>query len=136
VHQKTPAFAIVVILEASKMMRVRFEPINNSESAFSALDSLFKSNFMPPFAPSKSSSLKRKANSRFLPVKKARIQQYNIDDLPWKSVSRPSETGLDGDDGILELEEVEGVEVVYEDTSSGRVAKFNVGSPSSHIIQC
>ena len=83
---------------------------------------------MPPFAPSKSASLKRKAISKFLPVKKARIQQHNIDDLPWKSVSRPSETGLDGDDGILELEEVDGVEVVYENTSSGRVVKFNVGS--------
>lgn len=41
-------------------------------------------------------------------------------------MARPMETGLDGDDGILELEEVEGVEIVYEDTGKGRVAKFKV----------
>lgn len=49
-----------------------------------------------------------------------------MDGLPWKAVNRPSDTGLDGDDGILELEEVENVEVVYEDTEGGRVMKFNV----------
>lgn len=37
------------------------------------------------------------------------------------------EAGLGGDDGILELEEVDGVEVVYETTESGRVARFQVG---------
>lgn len=33
---------------------------------------------------------------------------------------------LDVDDGILELEELDNVQVVYEDTADGRVAKFNV----------
>lgn len=33
---------------------------------------------------------------------------------------------MGGDDGVLELEEVEGVEVVYETTEGGRVVKFNV----------
>lgn len=33
---------------------------------------------------------------------------------------------MDGDDGILDLEEVDDVEVVYEQTDAGRVLKFNV----------
>ncbi|KAG2143014.1 ATP-dependent RNA helicase [Suillus clintonianus] len=63
--------------------------------------------------------------------KRLKIQPTSLDGLPWKAVHRPSETGLDGDDGILELEEVENVEVVYEDTEGGRVMKFNVLEPSS-----
>lgn len=56
-----------------------------------------------------------------------------MDGLPWKAVRRPSETGLDGDDGILELEEVENVEVVYEDTEGGRVMRFNVSGRTHDI---
>ena len=33
---------------------------------------------------------------------------------------------MDGDDGILDLEEVDNVEVVFEQTDTGRVVKFNV----------
>ena len=51
---------------------------------------------------------------------------HTAEDLPWKKVSRPLVTGLGGDDGILEVEEVEGVEVVYEETERGRVARFTV----------
>ncbi|KAF9010036.1 P-loop containing nucleoside triphosphate hydrolase protein [Cyathus striatus] len=60
--------------------------------------------------------------------KKAKIlhQAATTEELPWKKVVRPIEAGLGGDDGILEFEEVEGVEVVYEETNGGRVAKFNV----------
>lgn len=58
--------------------------------------------------------------------KKVKIQHRTTSDLPWKTVSRPVEAGLDGDDGILDLEEVEGIEVVYEDIEGGRVARFNV----------
>ncbi|KIK99198.1 hypothetical protein PAXRUDRAFT_823034 [Paxillus rubicundulus Ve08.2h10] len=58
--------------------------------------------------------------------KKVKLQYASLDDLPWKSVSRPVETGLDGDDGILELEEVDDVEIVHEETDGGRVVKFNV----------
>lgn len=42
--------------------------------------------------------------------------------LRWKKVSRPSQAGygaLDHEGGILELEEVEGVEVVYEEVEGG-----------------
>jgi ATP-dependent RNA helicase DDX24/MAK5 len=68
--------------------------------------------------------LQEKGSSR----KKAKVRHHTADDLPWKAVTRPQEAGLDGDDGILELEEVDGVEVVYEDTEGGRVARFNVFS--------
>ena len=85
---------------------------------------------LPRMAPPdtfKSSTFKRKLNTKLLASRKrAKIQHHNADDLPWKAVSRPVQTGLSGDDGILELEEVDGVEVVYENTSAGRVVKFNV----------
>ncbi len=45
---------------------------------------------------------------------------------PGRLSSGPFEAGVGGDDGILELEEVEDVEVVYEETEKGRVARFNV----------
>ena len=45
------------------------------------------------------------------------------------------ETGLDGDDGILELEEVDNVEVVYEEEDGGKVIKFNVRSRSLQLLQ-
>ncbi|KAI5887142.1 DEAD-domain-containing protein [Schizophyllum commune H4-8] len=71
---------------------------------------------------------KRKASSKKAEGsrKKTKIVHKNPDDLPWKTVKRPVVAGLDGDDGILELEEVEDVEVVYEETEGGRVARFNV----------
>ncbi|TFY76800.1 hypothetical protein EWM64_g7209, partial [Hericium alpestre] len=73
-------------------------------------------------------SLKRKKQ---IPValasrKKAKAQHRTASDLPWKTVSRAHEAGLDIDEGILELEEVDNVEVVYEETEAGRVARFNV----------
>ena len=74
----------------------------------------------------KRKALKRKRNAGLASNKKPRIDR-NLENLPWKQSRRPLETGLDADDGILELEEVEGVEVVYEITDSGRVAKFRVG---------
>jgi ATP-dependent RNA helicase DDX24/MAK5 len=57
-----------------------------------------------------------------LPRKKAKI---HLDNLPWKTVATPN-TGLDGDEGIMGLEEVEGVQVIYEDTDAGRTVKFKV----------
>ena len=76
---------------------------------------------------SSKSAIKRKLSSKLTSSrKKQKIQHRNADDLPWKTVKRLAESGLGGDDGILELEEVEGVEVVYETTDGGRVVKFNV----------
>lgn len=76
-------------------------------------------------APAPKTTLKRKLKGSTPSRKKSKV---TLDGLPWKTVSRPKETGLDGDDGILDLEEVDNVEVVYEETESGRVAKFNVSS--------
>lgn len=76
-------------------------------------------------------ALKRKSkSSKQLSRKRQRKNVESIDDLPWKSVSRPTATGFDGDDGILMLEEVEDVEVVYEETETGKVAKFKVHTMS------
>ncbi|KAG6335504.1 hypothetical protein ID866_3576 [Astraeus odoratus] len=77
---------------------------------------------MPTKATSKS-GLKRRATPK-LDSSRKRIKSScsSVDGLPWKTVTGP----LDGDDGILELEEVDDVEVVYEDTEQGRVFKFNV----------
>jgi ATP-dependent RNA helicase DDX24/MAK5 len=47
-----------------------------------------------------------------------------MNDLPWRSVKGPRKTDL-GED-MLEVEEVEDVEVIYEETAAGRVAKFRV----------
>ncbi|KAH7912169.1 ATP-dependent RNA helicase [Hygrophoropsis aurantiaca] len=82
---------------------------------------------------SKSSTLKRKPIPIKGPVvKKFKVQTASLDGLPWKSITRPQDTGLDGDDGILELEEVEDVEVVYEETTGGKVVKFNVHERPEH----
>ena len=49
------------------------------------------------------------------------------DDLPWKKVSKPREADLGtGMDGFLELEEVDDVDIVFEETDTGRVVKFKV----------
>ena len=70
---------------------------------------------------------KRKSNAtKQLPRKKRRKDVESIDDLRWKAVSRSTAAGFEADDGILMLEEVEGVEVVYEDTTAGKIAKFKV----------
>ncbi|KAJ8585683.1 ATP-dependent RNA helicase [Rhizopogon salebrosus TDB-379] len=80
--------------------------------------------------PKKLAPVKRKAKSGpSASRKRLKSQVSSVDGLPWKAVNRPSDTGLDGDDGILELEEVENVEVMYEDTEGGRVMKFNVLEP-------
>jgi ATP-dependent RNA helicase DDX24/MAK5 len=79
---------------------------------------------------------KRKAqNSSKSTRKRAKLQATAaVDRLPWKSVSHHRTAGeLDDDDGILELEEVDNVQVVYQETTEGRVAKFNVSGIVSQI---
>ncbi|KAI0087341.1 DEAD-domain-containing protein [Irpex rosettiformis] len=59
--------------------------------------------------------------------KKTKTVHLTASDLPWKTVKSRQEAGLHSDmDGMMELEEVEGVEVVYEENAGGRVAKFKV----------
>lgn len=75
----------------------------------------------------KSITKKRKhAQSTLSSRKRPRKEVTSVNDLPWKSISRPNAFGFEGDDGILELEEVDDVEIVYEETENGRVAKFKV----------
>ena len=71
-------------------------------------------------------ALKRKIKPAAHPSrKKAKTQHLTADDLPWKAISHRHEAGLDNAlEGMMELEEVEGVEVVYEDTENGKVVKF------------
>ncbi|CAK5274662.1 unnamed protein product [Mycena citricolor] len=78
-------------------------------------------------APKRLAGSKRKLRGQSEPGKKrVKIQHKNADSLPWKVVARPIETGMSGDDGILELEEVDDVEVFYEETEAGRKITFNV----------
>ena len=82
---------------------------------------------MGTLGTTKKIGLKRKGTAKMsLPRKKAKFQHRSADDLPWKSVSRPSEAGIGFDDGILDFEEVAGVEVIYETTDGGKFIKFNV----------
>jgi ATP-dependent RNA helicase DDX24/MAK5 len=48
-----------------------------------------------------------------------------MNDLPWQSVKGTQDVDI-GEADMFELEEVEDVEVIYEDTAVGRVAKFRV----------
>ena len=58
--------------------------------------------------------------------KKRKTTHVALDDLSWRPVVPARTAGFDLDEGLLELEEAEGVEVVYEQTANGRVAKFLV----------
>lgn len=82
------------------------------------------------------SSLKRKIRSGIKHSTKTRKKaktdsgsSATIDSLPWKTLSHAGAFGDAGDDGILELEEVENVQVVYEETPEGRVVIFKVRRP-------
>ena len=85
-------------------------------------DSSFTISFQERGSPSTRKKQKRVVNS--------------LNDLAWKSVSRPGKLGFEGDDGILELEEVEDVEVVYEETENGKVVKFKVRKSSPCESKC
>jgi ATP-dependent RNA helicase DDX24/MAK5 len=81
------------------------------------------------------SELKRATKSR----KKAKTQSGSlatVDALPWQTLSHTGVQGSAYDDGILELEEVDNVQVVYEQTSEGRVATFKVCSPRRQSGAC
>ena len=65
---------------------------------------------------------KRKTSHSSFPRKRTKVK--HVSDLPWRTVSHDFEAGVDIDEGILELEEVDGVEVEYEATEGGRVARF------------
>ncbi|KAH7103887.1 DEAD-domain-containing protein [Auriculariales sp. MPI-PUGE-AT-0066] len=76
-----------------------------------------------------SRSLKRKARGHRFPAAK-RTKRATLHELAWRSVARPSEAGLDEYGDVLELEEVEGVDVIYEGDGDFKVAKFQVAESS------
>ncbi len=60
-------------------------------------------------------------------AKRVKTKHVSADDLPWKKVTKPREADLgSGLDGFLELEEIEDVDVVFEETDGGRVVHFAV----------
>lgn len=79
-----------------------------------------------------STGLKRKLKSRLTSSrKKPKTKHLTSDELPWKTVATPKEAGIASDlDGILGLEEVDDVEVVYEETEGGKVIRFKVNTLS------
>ncbi|KAI0281809.1 P-loop containing nucleoside triphosphate hydrolase protein [Russula aff. rugulosa BPL654] len=62
--------------------------------------------------------------------KKRKTAHVSLDSLSWRPVVRAHTAGIELDDGLLDLEEVEGVQVEYEQTANGRVAKFLVNESS------
>lgn len=74
---------------------------------------------------SKSSNKKLKPSTVKAVVEVPRITR-KIGGLPWKNIVLPSELGFDEDGGLLELDEVEGVQVLY---GSGLVT-FTVSLPT------
>ncbi|KAF8505085.1 ATP-dependent RNA helicase [Hysterangium stoloniferum] len=84
---------------------------------------------------------KPKKNHVVVPkVKKSHVKslsstQVAVDDLPWKSVCTQDigEFGDNGEGGMMGLEEVEGVEVVYGEGKEGRIVGFRVIEPSNKM---
>ena len=71
----------------------------------------------------------RHPRDTFAPSKSQKRQLESLDALPWKRISSrhfPEAGGSEEDGGMLELDEVSDVEVVYEETEGGKVARFRV----------
>lgn len=80
-----------------------------------------------PSSSSSSSKLHTASTSK-LPTKFRNAAPSALD---WKNIHLPGELGFDEDGGLLELDEIEGVDVVYED---GRV-QFKVTDTLSSYFQ-
>ncbi|KAI0822985.1 DEAD-domain-containing protein [Trametes gibbosa] len=76
--------------------------------------------------------MKRKTKASASSIaKRVKTKHVTADDLQWKKTSQPREADLGtGLDGFLELEEVEDVDVVYEETDGGRLVRFKVHGPT------
>ncbi|TFY71035.1 hypothetical protein EVG20_g1974 [Dentipellis fragilis] len=86
------------------------------------------SNIAAPMAGANKSLLGRKRSAPTTSsAASAKRKKLSTNELPWKAVARSAEDDIDFDEGILGLEEVDDVEVVYEEMpGGGRVARFNV----------
>ncbi|OCH86850.1 DEAD-domain-containing protein [Obba rivulosa] len=74
---------------------------------------------------------KRKPNQPGISRKKAKLTHLTAGDLPWKTVPRPREAEFGADyEDLLDLEEVDDVEVLYEETDAGRVVRFMASAAS------
>ncbi|RPD61282.1 DEAD-domain-containing protein [Lentinus tigrinus ALCF2SS1-6] len=66
-------------------------------------------------------------------AKRIKTKHVSTDELSWKKVTKPREADLGtGLDGFLELEEIEDVDVVYEETDVGRVVHFQTKEYEPH----
>ncbi|KAH9899306.1 DEAD-domain-containing protein [Cubamyces lactineus] len=79
-------------------------------------------------APSEKAGLKRKTKPSASSIaKRVKMKHVTADDLQWKKTAKSREADLGtGLEGFLDLEEVDDVDVVYEETESGKVARFQV----------
>ncbi|KAL7277303.1 hypothetical protein ACG7TL_009159 [Trametes sanguinea] len=60
-------------------------------------------------------------------AKRVKTKHVTAEDLQWKKTAKPREADLGtGLEGFLDLEEVDDVDVVYEETEAGKVARFKV----------
>ena len=83
-------------------------------------------------ALSEKGGLKRKTKPSASSIaKRVKTKHVTADDLQWKKTAKPREADLGtGLEGFLDLEEVDDVDVVYEETESGKVARFKVSNLS------
>ncbi|KZS98247.1 DEAD-domain-containing protein [Sistotremastrum niveocremeum HHB9708] len=58
--------------------------------------------------------------------KHKKSRYLTADELPWKKVARSSAAGVGENEGMLLLEEIDGVDVVYEGSGEGKVVRFNM----------
>ncbi|KAI9067845.1 DEAD-domain-containing protein [Trametes sanguinea] len=69
---------------------------------------------------------KTKPSASSIP-KRVKTKHVTAEDLQWKKTVKPREADLGtGLEGFLDLEEVDDVDVVYEETEAGKVARFKV----------
>jgi ATP-dependent RNA helicase DDX24/MAK5 len=92
----------------------------------------------PPSATPSTTDSKSKSKNKSTVLSSrpaARTRTERASNLAWKNVVLPSEFGFDEEGGLLELEEVEGVEVVYgEGLVTFRVSCLASLSPLLRLI--
>ena len=124
----TPELALIILGACKICVGVRAAIFIRSTFFFNLTISLFSALVM-----TMSFAKRRSDPASQPPHKKLKTNHLTASELPWKLVPTPKEAGIGNDlDGILELEEVDDVEVVYEQTDGGKVVRFNV----SKVMSC
>lgn len=57
--------------------------------------------------------------------RKLKAEETTVDNLPWKTLTRPKSSNFDADVALMSLEEVDGVGIVYLDETKKRVS-YNI----------